>query len=449
MSDLIYALATAPGRAAIAVFRVSGTQTDTLLNALTKHPLPQPRLASVRALYDNSGRLIDEALVLRFKGPNSFTGEDSAEFHVHGGQAVVSALVKALAEQGVRLAEPGEFTRRAFQNGRLDLTQAEAIADLVDAESDAQRQQALGQLNGALSQKYFTWRETLLNALALMEAEIDFPDEDLPGHLSARTKAPLSRLRDDLKAALDGASRGEIVRQGYQIALMGEPNAGKSTLFNALLNRDAAIVTPIAGTTRDVLEAPFHVQGYACTLFDTAGLRDTDDLVEKIGIERARHRAVSAQLRILMVDGSKPDVDLLAVKDLLCPGDLVVINKQDLGSETASSKAQELATNHGAACLRVSMAQVEGADCIRTFIFEKVVSDLSGADFPAVTRERHRERLTEALTCIERSLAIVDEAPELAAEDLRLCARAFEKVSGAVDSEQVLDVVFGSFCIGK
>ena len=329
MTDTIFALATPAGRGAVAIIRISGPDTARVLEAIGAGGV-KPRLASVRNI-KHDGRLVDQALILRFVGPNSYTGEDSAELHLHGGRAVIEAASLALIAHGLRPAEAGEFTRRAFQNGRMDLAQAEAVADLIDAETEAQKAQALGQLDGALSQTYAGFRRDLLKALSLVEAEIDFPDEEVPDNL-ARTAGPvLDQLMADLNAALADSDRGRRVREGYRIVLIGETNAGKSSLFNALTAREAAIVTPIAGTTRDVLDADIMIGGYAVTLSDTAGLRDSDDVVEAEGIRRARARAEGADLRLWVRSPSETANDDLAAQ-FAKADDLQVLNKADLGA---------------------------------------------------------------------------------------------------------------------
>jgi len=382
---------------------------------------------------------LDEALVLRFVAPRSYTGEDSAELHLHGGRAVVEAASTALIALGLRPAEPGEFTRRAFQNGRMDLAQAEAVADLIDAETDAQKSQALGQLDGALSAAYAGFRRDLLKALSLVEAEIDFPDEEVPDNL-ARTAGPiLDALAADLRAALADSDRGRRVREGYRIVLIGETNAGKSSLFNALVAREAAIVTPIAGTTRDVLDADIMIGGYAVTLSDTAGLRDSDDPVEAEGIRRARLRAEGADLR-LWVRSPSTEGDTDPAFGFIRSSDLQVLNKSDLGA---------VATAPDLEALSVSTTTGQGLSELHDWIAARLARDLSGADFPAVTRERHRRRLAEALAAVEAGRRALDLAPEMAGDDLRRAADALARVTGAIGVEDILGEVFSSFCIGK
>ena len=441
MTDTIFALATPPGRGAIAVLRLSGPQTETALTALGAGGLT-PRLASVRSLR-HDGHLIDEALILRFVAPRSYTGEDSAELHLHGGRAVIEAASTALIALGLRPAEPGEFTRRAFQNGRMDLAQAEAVADLIDAETEAQKAQALGQLDGALSAAYAGFRRDLLKALSLVEAEIDFPDEEVPDNL-ARTAGPvLDALAGDLRAALADADRGRRVREGYRIVLIGETNAGKSSLFNALTAREAAIVTPIAGTTRDVLDAELMIGGYAVTLSDTAGLRDSEDVVEAEGIRRARLRAQEADLRLwvrapgMTLDGGQGDDPAAA---FALADDLQILNKVDLGSVAPDDRLEALS---------ISTTTGQGLSELHDWIAARLARDLSGADFPAVTRERHRRRLVEALAAVEAGRRAVDLAPEMAGDDLRRAADALARVTGAIGVEDILGEVFSSFCIGK
>jgi tRNA modification GTPase len=436
MTQTIFALATPPGRGAIAIIRLSGPLTRLALEALGATAL-KPRMAHLRRLLTASGEVFDEALCLWFPAPASFTGDDCAELHLHGGPAVVAACVEALIAQGLEPAAPGAFSRRAFENGRLDLTQAEAIADLVDAEGEAQRRQALGQLGGALAERYAGFRRDLLAALALLEAEIDFPDEDTPDAVIDRVAPMLAALADDLTRALGDAERGRQVREGYRIALIGDANAGKSTLFNALSGADRAIVTPVAGTTRDVLEAALVIDGYAVTLIDTAGLRATDDAIEAEGVRRAEAQARSADLRLWVC---APGLAGDAVADLVRAGDLVVANKADLGPVSAPE---------GHAVVTTSVFSHGGLDALRAWLSARLGADLGGADFPVVTRRRHRLRLERALENVRAGAAALAMGPELAAEDLRRAARDLAEVTGEVGVEDILGEVFSTFCIGK
>ena len=435
MTDTIFALATPPGRGAIAILRLSGPGTGAALTALGAGGL-KPRAATLRDLA-HRGHAIDQALVLRFPAPNSYTGEDCAELHLHGGRAVVEAAGDALVALGLRPADPGEFTRRAFENGRMDLAQAEAVADLIDAETAAQASQALGQLDGALSQTYAGFHRDLLSALALVEAEIDFPDEEVPENLARAAGPVLDRLIADLKAALADARRGERVRAGYRIVLIGETNAGKSSLFNALVAREAAIVTPIAGTTRDVLDADLIIGGYAVTLSDTAGLRDSIDPVEAEGVRRARARADAADLRLWIRGPDDAEGD---AAEFARTGDLLVLTKADLA---IGGTVERLET------LSVSTTTGQGLSELHDWIAARLARDLSGADFPAVTRERHRRRLTEALVAVEAGRVALEVAPEMAGDDLRRAAEALARVTGAIGVEDILGEVFSTFCIGK
>lgn len=431
----VFALATPPGRGAIAIIRLSGPQTDQALAALGAGGL-KPRMSSLRDLALD-GRVLDQALVLRFPGPNSYTGEDCAELHLHGGRAVVEAVGEALVSLGLRPAEPGEFTRRAFENGRMDLAQAEAVADLIDAETTAQAAQALGQLDGALSQTYAGFRRDLLKALSLVEAEIDFPDEEVPDNLAVTAGPVLDGLIADLEAALADGRRGERVREGYRIVLIGETNAGKSSLFNALVAREAAIVTPIAGTTRDVLDADLIIGGYAVTLSDTAGLRDSDDLIEAEGVRRARARAEQADLRLWVRAPGDPEGSAAA---FVRPDDLLVLTKADIDRAAPPPDHEAVV---------VSTQTGEGLAALHDWLAARLARDLSGADFPAVTRERHRRRLSEALSSVHAGRRALDLAPEMAGDDLRRAAGSLARVTGAIGVEDILGEVFSSFCIGK
>jgi tRNA modification GTPase len=445
MSDTIYAPATAAGRAAVAVVRISGPQARAAVAALAGR-VPSPRRAALRLLQDTDRQEIDRALVLFFQGPESYTGEDAAEFHVHGGAAVVGALIRALSGLGLRLAEPGEFTRRAFENGKLDLAQAEGVADLVDAETEAQRRQALEQLGGRLSSAQADWTEALVEALALLEAAVDFPDEEVPQDVAARARPVLERLVAELEQAAADAERGERVREGYRIALIGAPNAGKSTLLNALAKREAAIVTATPGTTRDIIEAPMVLAGYKAVLADTAGLREAADEIEAEGVRRARAWAAAADLRLWLVDGSNEATPGVPME--LRPGDLCLITKRDRPAGAAGAWAAAQARRLGLSTAEITARGPGDLGWLEATLAERVVEALAGAEPPAATRLRHQELLSEAADRLRHALA-QDEHLELAAEDVRLAARALDRITGRIDPEQVLGRIFSTFCIGK
>jgi tRNA modification GTPase len=445
MTPTIYAVATGSSRAAVAVVRVSGPRARVAVAGLAGH-VPRPRRAALRTLRDAEGRSLDQALVLWFPGPESYTGEDCAEFHVHGGPAVVAGVLAALGANGLRLAEPGEFTRRAFERGKLDLAQAEAVADLIDAETETQRRQALEQLGGVLSAAQARWREALTEALAVFEAAVDFPDEEIPADVADRARPVLEALIVDLEAASADAERGERVREGFRIALMGAPNAGKSTLLNALAGRDAAIVMATPGTTRDVIEVPLLLAGHKVVLADTAGLREAHDAVEAEGVRRARAWASAADMRLWLVDGATNDKP--KPPEELRPGDFCLITKRDQPQGEASQWAQEEGAARGLHLALVSARESAGAAGLRARLADLVAAALVGTETPTATRLRHRDLLSEAIVLLRRALQS-GESPELAAEDVRLASRALDRITGRIDPEDVLDRIFMSFCIGK
>jgi tRNA modification GTPase len=367
--------------------------------------------------------------------------------HLHGGQAVVDGVTEALIAVGARLAQPGEFTRRAFENGKLDLTQAEGIADLVDAETTAQARQALDQLEGGLARRYSGWREALIAALALLEAAVDFPEDDAASQARLSARAGLEGLLSELEAALAESGRGRLVRDGYRIALIGAPNAGKSSLINWLASRDVAIVNPAPGTTRDVIEAVMTVAGYRVLLSDTAGLRASADAIEAEGARRAARAAETAALRLWVVDGSTDTGEWRAAEPLVRPGDICLLNKGDLGEGEDGASARAVAFERGLDIVAVSATTGDVASLLAA-LEDRVKRDLSGADYPAATRARHVELLRESAGHIARALQRLGD-PELAAEDVRVAARAMERITGAVGAEDVLDRVFSTFCIGK
>ncbi len=383
-----------------------------------------------------TGESIDDGLALWFPGPRSVTGEDVAELQLHGSRAVIAAVMAALARQSLRLAEPGEFTRRAFLNGKLDLTQAEAVADLAAAETEAQRRQALRQLEGGLGEIYRGWSERLLRLLAHLEAAIDFPDEDLPPEIETRVAGESAALLGEIEAHLADNRRGERLRDGIAVAIVGPPNAGKSSLLNQLARREAAITSPIAGTTRDVIEVAIDLAGYPVVLADTAGLRDSVDMIEQEGLRRALARAEAAELRLFVFDASQPEG---AAGAAIWPGPdtLLVANKIDLVRDRGCLPS---------GALTVSALTGEGLPHLIEKLAERIAGHYDIAA-PLLTRARHREALETAAAALQRSLAA--DLPELRAEDLRLAWRSLGRITGRADVEDLLDVIFADFCLGK
>ncbi len=424
MRDTVFAEATAPGRAGLAVLRLSGPRAGPALDALAA-PRPPPREARLRAIRDpESGELLDRGLALWFPGPASFTGEDAAELHLHGAPAVVDAVQAALMRlEGLRPAEPGEFTRRAFESGRMDLTAVEGLADLIAAETEGQRREALFALGGGLARRFEDWRARLVQALAHVEAAIDFADEELPDGLEAGAAETVALARAEMGQALAAGPRGEIVRDGFRVALVGAPNAGKSSLLNALAEREVAITSPRAGTTRDVLEARLAMEGHLVRLLDMAGLHESADPVEREGMRRARAEAAEADLCLLLrAPDAPPPPDM--------PG-LLLRAKCDLGGSGEG--------------LAVSARTGEGLEALRQAILVRLRERVAGP--PGALRARHVHALREAVAALERFA----DAPQtdLAAEDLRLALRALGRVTGRVDVEELLDAIFREFCIGK
>ncbi len=419
----IFARATGTGRAAIAVLRLSGPDTAAILRALCG-TLPEPRRATLRALR-RDGDLLDRALVLWFPGPRSYTGEDGAELHLHAGPAVVEAVAEALASLGARPAEPGEFTRRAFANDRLDLLEAEGIADLVEAETQAQRRQALQQADGVLSRLYDGWAQRLRVLLAHQEALIDFPDEDLPPEIEDALTQDTASLADEMRAHLRTGAQGERIRDGLVVAIAGPPNVGKSSLLNRLAGRDAAMVSDIAGTTRDAIEVRLVLADVPVTLIDTAGVRDSDDPLEQEGVRRALHHAQLADLVLRVAcAGSEPGGT----------DGILVWNKTDLAVAPEGWLGVSAQTGAGLDALHARLA----AEVVR-------LTDLAGA--PPLTRARHRAGITEALDHLDAASGL--DLPELRGEALRLAMQALGRLTGRIGVEDLLDTVFNQFCIGK
>jgi len=443
MAETIYALASGAGRAGLAVIRISGPDADAALAALGG-PVDAPaRMARrIRLIDPADGAPLDDGLALRFPGPGSYTGEDVVELHVHGGPAVVAAVLDALGRQsGLRLAAPGEFTRRAVLAGKMDLTEAEGLLDLIEAETEAQRRQALRQAEGALGALYDGWRSRLVAALAHLEAVIDFPDEDLPDETETELRRELAGLREAMADHLADDRRGERLRHGVQVAIIGPPNAGKSSLLNLLARREAAIVAATAGTTRDVIEVRLDLDGYPVLVADTAGIRGAGDAIEAEGVRRALQWAGAADLRVAVFAADAVLESADEALGLIDNDTLVVLNKIDLGPMAWRPGGS------GLGLFPVSVRTGEGMEPFLDALGAAVRERAHVGHAPLITRARHREAVAEAMAALERAGAAA--LPELAAEDLRIAARALGRVTGAVDIEELLDVIFRDFCIGK
>jgi tRNA modification GTPase len=434
----IFALSSGRPPSAIAIVRVSGPEAGAALQQLAGR-IPSPRMVTRTLLRDVSGRAIDDAVVLWFPAPASATGENVAEFHVHGGRAVLASLFASLAAmKSLRVAEPGEFTRRAFENGKLDLTEAEGLDDLIHADTDRQRRQALRQFKGLLGDRARDWRVEIVEASALVEAGIDFSDEgDVPAQLIAPALARIKALHEDITKVLAARGKAERLREGLVVAIAGPPNVGKSTLMNLLARREVAIVSPHAGTTRDIIEVQLDLDGYPVTVIDTAGIRKTDDPVEQEGVRRARARAAEADLVLWLADGDETEVEQSGDAPVW-----LVRNKIDLGAAAGSAKS---ITSE----FRISAARGDGiGDLIAALV--SFAADYFGTNEGAlITRERQRRLLEDTAASLERSLVAIGQGEELAAEDLRSAATSLGRLLGRVDVEEVLDVIFREFCIGK
>src|SRR5262245_5055531 len=442
--DTIYALSSGHGRAGVAVIRISGPAAGGALERMAA-PRPAPRQAAFRRVrHPATGEVLDEALVLWFPGPKSETGEDMAELHVHGGRAVIAGVLGALGGiEGCRLAEPGEFARRAFENGKIDLTAAEALADLVDAETEAQRRQALRQAGGALARLYDGWRADLIRAQALTESGIDFSDEaDVSARASEEAREVVARLLPSIRQHLDDGRRGEILREGFRVAIAGPPNVGKSSLLNALASREAAIVSDEAGTTRDIIEVALDLGGIPVIFSDTAGIREAGGKVEREGIRRAVARARDADLVLWLMDATNPQP---APPDLASrSGEMLqVVNKIDLLHGLGGRAIDE------PGWLRLSVLTCEGLPALANAIQAKAASAVGASEAPAITQARHRQQIEAASETLDAYLAGATAELELRAEDLRRAAAALGRITGRVDVEDVLSEIFGRFCIGK
>ena len=441
----IYALSSGPGISGVAVIRLSGQDTSKVIQLLTGKEPPKPRVATLRKINKiNTSELIDEGLILWFPGPESYTGEDMAEIQVHGSKAVVDALHSSLSDiENCRLAEPGEFTKLAFQNGKINLLKAESIADLISSETEIQRQQAIKIMNGKSSDQFNFLREKLLKILSHVEAKIDFPEEDLPNNILDEIKNNSDEVINKIKKILNDQKVGERIREGFKIAILGPTNAGKSSLMNHLSNRDVAIVSEIAGTTRDVIETHLNIDGYPVIISDTAGIRDSQDEIEKKGIKLSLNRAEEADLKLVVVDAKSLDfTDVL--KSLLDENAILVINKSDLLEKDIDPEIKK--TNH----VLISIKENKNIEELILKIKNNLKNKFLTSDDILITRERHRQHLQQCLDHLNNFNQKKEiEDFDKAAEDLRLATRHLGMIVGKVDVEEILGSIFNDFCIGK
>jgi len=441
----IYALSSGPGISGVAIIRVSGQETSKVIKLLTKKNVPKPRVATLRKINNiNTSELIDEGILLWFPGPESYTGEDMAEIQVHGSKAVIDAIHFSISTvENCRLAEPGEFTKLAFQNGKINLLKAESIADLISAETEIQRKQAIKIMNGKSADQFNFLREKLLKILSHVEAKIDFPDEDLPNDILKEIKKSSDEVSINIEKILDDQKVGERIREGFKIAILGPTNAGKSSLLNHLSNRDVAIVSEIAGTTRDVIETHLNIDGYPVIVSDTAGIRESKNEIEKKGIKLSLNRAEEADLKLVVVDAKKLDfTDVL--KGLLDQNAILVINKSDLLKGDIEPEIKKL--NH----VLVSIKENFNIDELISKIKDNLKNKFITSDDILITRERHRQHLEQCLEHL-KNFSKKNEAEDFdkAAEDLRLATRHLGMIVGKVDVEEILGSIFNDFCIGK
>ena len=441
----IYALSTGPGISGVAIVRASGESIKKIIKLSTNKPLPFPRVATLRKINKiNTSELIDEGLILWFPGPESYTGEDMAEFHIHGSKAVIDALHDSISSvDNCRLAEPGEFTKLAFQNGKINLLKAESIADLVSAETEIQRQQAIKIMNGKSADKFNELREKLLKILSHLEAKIDFPDEDLPENILKKIKKKSNEAILDIKKILNDQKVGERIREGFKIAIIGPANAGKSSLLNHLSNREVAIVSEIAGTTRDVIETHLNIDGYPVIISDTAGIRESKDEIEKKGIKLALDKAEKADLKLIIIDAKSHDFEAI-LKNLMDENAILVINKSDLLTKDLNSEIKNY--NH----VLISVKENLNLDNLILKIKDKLKNKFITSNDILITRERHRKHLEQSLKYL-KDFEIKNQSEDFdkAAEDLRLATRHLGMIVGKVDVEEILGNIFSDFCIGK
>jgi len=441
----IYALSTGPGVSGLAVIRISGKETKVAINKITGKSLPKPRTAVLRKFNKiNDNQLIDEGILLWFPGPASYTGEDMAEFHVHGSRAVINEIQNSLSQiPNLRLAEAGEFTKLAFQNGKINLLKAESVSDLISSETEIQRQQAIKVMSGKSSEKFNSLRERLLKILSKVEAKIDFPEDDLPENILLNIHSETKNIREEIKKILNDQKVGERIREGFKISILGPTNAGKSSLLNYLSKRDVAIVSEIAGTTRDIIEAHLNLDGYPVVISDTAGIRDSKDEIEKKGIKLALKKSESADLNIIVIEPKSVDfTDFF--NDKIMKNSILVINKMDLGTDQVSSEIKKYDP------IFISIKDEKNLDELINLIKENLKNKFVSSEDIFITRERHRinlEKCFESLKNFEEKKSLEDF--DKAAEDLRLATRYLGIIVGKVDVEEILGSIFNDFCIGK
>ena len=441
----IYALSSGAGISGIAVVRVSGKNTSEVIKQITGEDLPVPRVATLRKINKiNTNELIDEGVIIWFPGPNSYTGEDLVEFHVHGSRAVVNALHLSISKiKNCRLAEPGEFTKRAFQNGKINLLKAESVADLISSETEIQRKQAVKIMNGKSSEQFNLWRKELLKILSHVEAKIDFPDENLPNNIMNEVQKTSKKVLMEIKKTLNDQKVGERIREGFKIAIIGPPNSGKSSLLNYLSRRDAAIVSEIAGTTRDVIETHLNLDGYPVVLSDTAGIRSSKNEIEQKGIKIALNQAEDADLKLVIVSAKNLDFTKV-LKDLLSKNAILVINKSDLIKGKLNTKFKKY--EH----VLISIKKDLNLNKLISKIKSKLKNKFTTSEDILITRERHRQNLINCVQHLEKfqKKKLVQDFDK-AAEDLRLATRHLGMIVGKVDVEELLGSIFNDFCIGK
>ncbi len=441
----IYALSSGPGVSGVAIVRISGTEASNVIKSLTGKEVPKPRMATLRKINNtNTSELIDEGIIIWFPGPESYTGEDMAEIHIHGGKAVILALQNEISKnRNCRLAEPGEFTKLAFQNGKINLLKAESLADLISAETEIQRLQAVKIMKGKSSVKFNQLREKLLKLLSFVEAKIDFPEEELPDENIKKLKKVSTEVLNEIKKILDDQRVGEMIREGFKIAIVGPTNAGKSSLLNNLSNREVAIVSEIAGTTRDVVETHLNIDGYPVIISDTAGIRESKDEIEKKGIKLSLNKAENADLKLVVVDAKSVDLSCF-LSDLLKNNAILVINKSDLLKDKLDDQVTKF--DH----VLISLKENSNIDQLISKIKNNLKNKFVSADDILITRERHRQHLDQCVDHLNNFLKKNDKKDfDKAAEDLRLATRHLGMIVGKVDVEEILGSIFNDFCIGK